>query len=115
MTAPLPPIPAGLSPESASLWKALTTRHRFADFELVTFRKALEWFDRADALCADADRADGRESAALLKQAMDASCCGLRFWRQLKFTGGEAARRPGRPSGDLWSAKRQAQKLAKVV
>jgi hypothetical protein len=110
----LPPVPKGFSAEWSRVWTTFTTKHAFADFELVTFRKALEWFDRADALCADADRAEGRESAVLLKHAMDASCCGLRFWRQLKFTDGEAARRPGRPSGPDWNAQRKAQSLRNV-
>ena len=48
---------------------------------------------------------------ALLKQAMDASTTGLRFWRQLKFTDGTPARRPGRPSDLDWSPKRKLAKL----
>src|SRR5262245_4823847 len=110
-----PPVPDGLTPASAGIWAELTTRHQFADYELVTFSKALEWFDRADEMSALADAVEGRELAALLKQAIDASTCGLRFWRLLKFTDGAAARRPGRPSDDGWSAKRKAQKLQQVV
>jgi hypothetical protein len=93
----------------------LTSQHKFEPFELVTFTRALRWFDRADALCSAADRAaEAREGAALLKQAMDASTTALRFWRQLKFTDGTATRRPGRPSGDNWSLQRKLQ-AAKAV
>ncbi len=105
------PIPQGLSPQSADLWRELTDRHRFADFELVTFRRALQWFDRSDAVSAQAATATGREQAALLKLSMDSANTGLRFWRQLKFTDGQPARRPGRPSGDEWSPKRRLQKV----
>jgi len=108
-------VPKGLSAGSRGIWNELTTLHTFEPHELVTFTRALRWFDRADTLCAAADRAgDAREGAALLKQAMDASTTALRFWRQLKFTDGTAARRPGRPSGDNWSLKRQLQ-AAKAV
>ena len=103
--------PHGLPEASRAIWAELTTEHTFEPYELVTFTRALRWFDRADALCLAADAAStAREGAALLKQAMDASTTALRFWRQLKFTDGTPARRPGRPSGDEWSAKRRLQK-----
>ena len=54
------------------------TEHTFQKNELVSLRRALEWFDRSDALIASAEgTTDARERAALLKQAMDASNCGL--------------------------------------
>jgi hypothetical protein len=76
----------------------------------VSFRRALEWFDRSDALILAADRTtDARERAALTKQAMDASNCGLRYWRVLRFVDPVLKRRPGRPSGDGWTAHRHEQ------
>ncbi|MEO5739961.1 MAG: hypothetical protein ABIS29_05130 [Vicinamibacterales bacterium] len=112
------PAPRGLSPASKVLWRTLTQQHRWADHELVAFERALRWFDRADALAAASDKAQThRDGAALLKSSMDAANTALRHWRLLKFSNGEAARRPGRPSGDDWSAKRKlaavaAQKVA---
>lgn len=108
-------VPKGLSAESRVIWENLTTLHRFESHELVAFTRALRWFDRADTWLKAADAAEGREGAQLVKQAMDASNAGLRYWRTLKFTDGAAARRPGRPSDDAWSAKRKAQKLRQVI
>ena len=106
-----PPVPRGLSPRSRAIWRDLVTEYTFEKNELVSLRRALEWFDRSDALIASAvGTTDARERAALLKQAKDASNCGLRYWRTLKFTEGVATRRPGRPSDDAWSLKRQAMK-----
>jgi hypothetical protein len=92
----------------------LLREHDFASHELVPFGRALAWFDRSDALCQAADAAaEAGARAALLKQAMDASTCALRYWRQLKFVDRHVlARRPGRPSDTEWSAKR---KLAQVA
>jgi hypothetical protein len=110
-----PPVPKGLSTESMGIWKELTTLHRFEAHELVAFERALVWFDKSDAWLRDAEAAEGRLAASLVKMSMDASNCGLRYWRTLKFTDGTTARRPGRPPGDEWSAKRKAQKLQQVV
>jgi hypothetical protein len=104
--------PTGLSPGSAGVWAALTTGYAFAAPELELLERALRWFDRADGLCQAADAAtDARERAGLLKQGMDAATTGLRFWRQLRFTDGSLARRPGRPAGPDWSPKRRRLSL----
>jgi hypothetical protein len=103
--------PKGLSVRSREIWDELTTLHRFEPHELVAFTRALTWWDRADGWLREADAAEGKTAVLLVKMSMDASNCGLRYWRTLKFSDGTAARRPGRPSGDDWSAKR---KLAKV-
>jgi hypothetical protein len=106
--------PKGLSTGSRGIWNELTTLHRFEAHELVAFERALRWFDRADAWLKEADAAEGKTAVLLVKMSMDASNCGLRYWRTLKFTDGVAARRPGRPSGDNWSLTRQLQ-AAKAV
>ena len=109
-----PPVPKGLSPRSRAIWSDLVTEHAFEANELVSLRRALEWFDRSDALIASADRAtDAKERAGLTKQAMDASNCGLRYWRVLKFVDPVLKRRPGRPSHDGWSAQRREQAVAR--
>jgi hypothetical protein len=105
------PVPKGLSRGSADIWRALTTAHVFEQHELIMFERALVWFDKADAWLRASTAASGRAQAALVKQSMEASTCGLRYWRTLKFVDGAAARRPGRPSGDDWSAKRKLQKV----
>lgn len=103
------PAPSGLSPRSQAIWSELVAAHDFADFELVTFTRALEWFDQADAKAAQAaDAKDPAESARLLKVSMDAATTALRFWRTLKFPPPVGVRRPGRPSGPDWSASRKA-------
>ena len=95
-----PPVPRGLSPRSRAIWRDLVTEHTFENNELVSLRRALEWFDRSDALIASAEgTTDARERAALLKQAMDASNCGLRYWRVLKFVDPVLKPRPGASIG----------------
>ncbi len=112
MSKTSPPVPDGLSPRSATVWNELTCPASWAAHELVAFQRALEWFDRSDALIASAAAATGREAAGFLKLSMDASNTGLRYWRTLKFIDADqAARRPGRPSDDGWSAKRKLQKV----
>ena len=67
----------------------------------MVFAKALRWFDRADELTALAEQADGKAMVSTLRMATQASDCGLKFRRTLRFTSAEAAgRRPGRPSGE---------------
>ena len=100
------PVPKGLSATSVGVWQTLTMQHSFADYELVTFERALRWFDRADAWLTASATVTGPEQARLVKQSMDASNCGLRYWRTLKFAAG-VARRPGRPSDSEWSPKRR--------
>ena len=100
--------PPGLSRRSATIWRDLQAEHKFERHEIATLRRSLEWLDRSDALLAAADAAvEPRERAGLLKAAMDASTCGLRFWRALKFVDPVTKRRPGRPPADEWSALRR--------
>ena len=113
MTTALP-VPKGLSRKSRRIWETLTTEHRFESHELVSLARALAWFDKADGWLRAAERAQAREAQQLVKQSMDASNCGLRYWRTLKFTEGVAARRPGRPSDDDWSRKRKLQAINKA-
>ena len=103
------PIPYGLSAWAAGVWGELTALHHFEQFELVAFERALRWFDLSDQWLTDAEAASGAERSRLVKQGMDAATSGLRFWRTLKFADDAAVRRPGRPSGDDWSAKRKLQ------
>ena len=100
--------PRGLSPWARRTWKELTARHAFEAHEVVTFTRALRWFDCSDALMAQAERATEREKAALLKQAMDSANTGLRHWRALKWPAPDGVRRPGRPAGANWSPARKA-------
>jgi len=95
-----PPVPKGLSPKSRGTWKTLTTssptsENRWQAQELVGLERALRWFNRADDWLVAAEGAQGREAQQLVKQSMDASNCGLRYWRTLKFSDAAAARRPG--------------------
>jgi hypothetical protein len=108
------PAPKGLTPKSAAIWHELTERHAFEAHERVAFERALRWFDKADGWLRAADAAEAREAVQLVKMSMDASNCGLRYWRTLKFVDGTAARRPGRPSGDDWSLKRKLQAVKAV-
>jgi hypothetical protein len=110
-TRTVPSVPRGLTPASRRLWAVLTTEHHFEVFELTALERSLRWFDKADAWLQQAEEAgvEARAAAVLVKQSMDASNCGLRYWRTLKFTDGTPARRPGRPAGPDWSAKRKLQ------
>jgi hypothetical protein len=106
-----PAVPKGLRPGSIRIWRTLTSAYDCADHELLALERALKWFDKADTWIVEADALTGRAAAAKLKQAMDASTCGLRFWKTLKFRD-DLARRIGRPSGDAWSPKRKLQAAA---
>ena len=106
---PKPNPPAGLSRKSRQTWRALMDLNDFGAHEIVTFERALVWWDRADAWLAESEALEGKAAAAKAKQSMDAATTALRFWRTLKFTDPNAqARRPGRPSGASWSPKRRA-------
>lgn len=84
-------------------------QHDFADHEVVSFWRALEWFDRSDVAAAGAHAApDPAEAARHWKLATDAAQTGLRFWRTLKFPVPPGVRRPGRPAGADWSPARKA-------
>jgi hypothetical protein len=88
----------------------LHRQHEFADHEVVTFRRALEAWDAADRIMAEAEGAPGPERVRLQRLSVDMATSALRHWRTLKFqTTPEATRRPGRPSGAEWSPKRKAQ------
>jgi hypothetical protein len=102
-----PHPPAGLSAWAAATWRTLLDLHTFEEYERLSLTRALEWWDRSDAWLAESRTASGRDQARLTKQAMDAANCALRHWRLLKFAPPAAVpTRPGRPSGDAWSATR---------
>ena len=100
--------PKDLSRQARGIWRELTSTHDFEPHELVTFRRALRWWDVADGFESSAMAVDGKERAALLKLSIDASNAALRCWRTLKFPSPDGVRRPGRPSDGQWSAKRKA-------
>lgn len=103
------PVPRGLSSWARGVWRELTAECEFERHELVTFERALRWFDASDALFASAqDAKEPKEQRDLLKQSMDASNTALRHWRALKWPTPAGARRPGRPSGAEWSPARKA-------
>lgn len=91
-------VPEGLSPWACGIWHELLHLHDFERHELVTFERALRWWDRSDRAANDGD----------LKLAIDCSSAALRHWRVLKFPAPAGIRRPGRPSGADWSPARQA-------
>jgi len=99
--------PAGLSRWAKGVWRELMAGNDFTPNEVVTFSRALTWFDLADALQLEAADLRGREKDRKLKAAADASTTGLRFWRTLKFVDPtKPARRPGRPPGKGWTQMR---------
>lgn len=104
-------MPEGLSAASQAVWRAMLAQHHFETHELSALANALRWEDQSTALLIDAAAATEPARSKLLKLGMDAATCSLRFWRSLKFRDGDTARRPGRPSGDAWSAKRKLQKI----
>src|SRR5262245_46346734 len=111
-----PPVPAGLSEASTALWRAVMGEHRFEPHETATFESYLRWRDRSEQWMAESKRATGRDQARLVKQGIDAAQTSLRHLRALKFTDPDAlTRRPGRPAGDNWSAKRKAQARLREV
>lgn len=94
--ASLPPRPpAGLSKWARGVWTELLSDNVFAPHELMTFARALKWFDVSDRLLREAK----------VKAASDASTSALRLWRTLKFTDPSVpTRRPGRPPKSRWRA-----------
>jgi hypothetical protein len=100
--------PKALSRKSKAIWAELTELHHFEAHELVTFERALQWWDVSDAAFEGAMQAEGKQRADLLKLSLDASNAALRCWRTLKFPAPAGARRPGRPSGADWSPMRKA-------
>ena len=99
--------PAGLSRWAKEVWRELMAENTFMPHEVVTFTRALTWFDLADALQVEAEGLSGREKDAKLRAAGDASTTGLRFWRTLKFVDpAKPTRRPGRPPGKGWAQMR---------
>jgi hypothetical protein len=100
--------PAGLSRWARGVWTRLLADNEFSDSELITFARALKWWDLSDKLLAEAATAgSGQAQAQLTKLSLDAATSALRHWKTLKFTdASKPARRPGRPSGDGWSPAR---------
>src|SRR5688500_6577122 len=91
------PVPAGLSPWAGGVWQELLRLHDFEQHELIIFRRALEWWDRADAAALKGD----------MKMAIDCASAALRHWRVLKFPALPGTRRPGRQPGAEWSPERR--------
>ena len=91
------------------MWAEVTEANRFEAHERVALTHSLRWFTRSDAYLVASETAEGREQSRLVRQAMNASTCGLRFWRALKWTSGEPARLPGRQPGEDWSPLRRQQ------
>ena len=106
MTVSKPLAPRGLSAKSRRIWRRLLTDYGFGTHERAHLEAALRWQDRSEALAVEAD-APGADTGRLLKLATDAASTSLRYWRLLKFSDGQQAARPGRPSGDAWSPKRR--------
>ncbi len=105
--------PKGLSSQSADIWAAVTAENAFSAHETPLLEAWLRWADRSEAWFREAQSLTGTAQAALLKRAMDAATTSLRFRKALKFTDPDAAvRRPGRPSGDGWNAKRKTLREA---
>ena len=104
MTKPtLPQPPKDFSAWARGVWRELMRENDFMPHEVVTFARALRWFDLADALQLEAEGLSGREKDAKLKAAGDASTTGLRFWRTLRFVDpAKPTRRSGRPPGKPW-------------
>jgi hypothetical protein len=101
------PVPPGLSAWAGRIWLQLTSRHDFADYELLALEKSLRWWDLSDRWLAESASLEGAAQAGKVKQSLDASQAGLRYWRTLKFAPpAGTARRIGRPAGDGWSARR---------
>src|SRR5688500_14610819 len=92
------PVPSGLSEWAIRTWTALTARHTCEAHELITFGRALRWWDRSDAAAARAD----------MRLAIDCASAALRHWRVLKFPAPAGVRRPGRQPGAEWNAERRA-------
>ena len=103
-----PKTRAGHSAWARKVRRTLLACHEFGEHELVAFERALQWWDRSDAWLVDSEACTGRERAALVKESLDAAQIALRYWKVLKFPPPEGTtRRPGRPSGDMWSARRR--------
>jgi hypothetical protein len=108
--------PGGLSEWGLSTWYALCAKHLPALHEQVTLLRAIKWWCLADELLDEATLLAGRERAAKLKAAGDASTVALRHWRVLHFPTDETeeSAKIGRPSGPSWDRigkQAQAMKL----
>jgi hypothetical protein len=108
--------PAGLSRWARGVWARLLEENSWGEHEILAFTFALRWWDASDAWLAESAATTGRDKAALVKQALDAATTALRYWRTLRFTDpATPSRRPGRPSGENWSAARQeAARVARL-
>jgi hypothetical protein len=99
---------SGLSATAQGIRRQLLEENDFAPHELVMLDVALRWSDISASLLRESETLTGRDRAARLKSAGDAATSALRHWRALKFQDpARPTRRPGRPSGDEWSAARR--------
>src|SRR5262245_40228745 len=62
---------AGLSPWARGVWRELLALHDFAEHELVSFTRALKWWDLSDRWMAESETATGRDQARLVKPFFD--------------------------------------------
>jgi hypothetical protein len=101
--------PDGLSAWARGVWVSLLEASDFDPHELISFARALTWWDLSDVLLTEAAALSGRDRLARLKSAGDAATTALRHWRGLRFTSpARPAPRLGRPSGPSWSAVSKA-------
>jgi hypothetical protein len=97
--------PPGLSLWASRTWSELLASNDFAAHELVTFTRALKWWDVSDTLLIEGASLTGRARDQKFKAAGDAATTALRFWRSLKFATPVPARRPGRPGKTSWTPR----------
>ena len=100
--------PGGLSEWGEDVYATLVALHAPAPHEMVTLLRALKWWCLSDELLDEATLLAGRERAAKLKAAGDASTSALRHWRCLRFPADlvddDLPPKVGRPSGPGWHA-----------
>ena len=89
--------PRKLSPESLARWHELHAAYQFSVAENIALNEHLAANDRA------ARFATSGKNELAQKERQSAH----RWWRSLKFPAGAATRKPGRPSGEHWSAQRR--------
>ena len=104
--------PKKLSRRLQNLYREYVGEYDFALHELDLFGEALRAQDLVDRIATIVDvegvRVDGKPHP-MLPALRDARQTALRAWRVCGFKAeGEEKRRPGRPAGDQWSAKRKA-------
>jgi len=110
-------IPRGFSAGARRTWEEMHEHYDFSASELILLERALRQFDLGDSFLKTAQRAGvmtgGGKLHPLVNASRDAHQNALRCWRAIGFAKGDGrTRRPGRPGGDEWSAKRK--ELARI-